>query len=109
MDWLRSRDVSIRVDETGLFNLLPGLLHRLALVHHHGVRASACWDDHGSEGASSLDTFIVHDVLRVVLSITQRRLEKFDEKMADFLKDTYRLQSASRKHLLTVLLSHRGP
>jgi hypothetical protein len=67
MDWLRSRNVSIRVDETGLFNLLPSLLHRLALVHHHGVRAGACWDDHGSEGASSLDTFIVHDVLRVVL------------------------------------------
>jgi hypothetical protein len=29
--------------------------------------------------------------------------------MADFFKDTYRLQSASWKHLLTVLLSHRGP
>ena len=57
--------------------------HSLALLHDHSVGASAGRNHHGGEGATSLNTLIVHDVLGVVLSNkTQRRLDQF-KKMAD--------------------------
>lgn len=67
VNWLRSRDVSIRVDETRLGLLFASLLHGGTLIHDHGVGASTSRDDHSSKGTSSLNTFIVHDVLGVVL------------------------------------------
>jgi len=65
---LGGRDVSVGVDETRLVRLLlSGLGHSLALLHDHSVGASAGRNHHGGEGATSLNTLIVHDVLGVVL------------------------------------------
>ena len=43
-------------------------LLRLALLHNHGVVASACRNDHGSIGVTSVHSFVEHNVLWIVLS-----------------------------------------
>jgi len=68
MTRLGGRNIPVGVDEARLVRLLlSGLGHSLALLHDHGVGASACGNHHGGEGATSLNTLIVHDVLGVVL------------------------------------------
>ena len=77
--------------------------HSLALLHDHSVGASPGRNHHGGEGATSLNTFIVHDVLGVVLSNkTQRRLDQF-KKMADS-EANQRQFSLSPMHTIIYLL-----
>ena len=39
----------------------------LALLGNHCVVAGTCGDDHGRVGIAAVDSFVEHDVLRVVL------------------------------------------
>lgn len=82
-DWLRSWDITVWVDVPSLFRCLK--IHKrlnvtytslfkspwlwLALIHHHLVWISASRDDHCSVGASSLNSPVMHDILREVFSV----------------------------------------
>ena len=40
----------------------------LAFIHDHSIWISASWNDHSGIGASSLNSPVMHDILREVFS-----------------------------------------
>lgn len=73
VNWLRGRNLTIRVDVLSFFSADAGFfkcpLFRVALVHDHSVWIGSCGDNHGSIGATSHDSSIMHNILWEILSV----------------------------------------
>ena len=46
----------------------------LSLFHDHRVVVGSCWDNHSCIRVSTMDTFIIHDVLWIVLPIIRQKI-----------------------------------
>ena len=73
MNWLRGRNLTIRVDVLSFFSADTGFfkcpLFWVTLIHDHSIWIGSRGDDHGSVGATSHNSSVMHNILWEILSI----------------------------------------